>query len=129
MRFVESSQLLHRCFDTWRSVASIHWKPQAPAHGERSGEEARRRDQGLTGTPTAARAKTCPASPQSSQRPSVTRKREGDNLADRMVSAEARVRQDAVQAQRHWPRSQHFNHRGHDKTVGAILGGLYWTLV
>ena len=46
-----------------------------------------------------------------------------------MVGAEAGVRQDAFQAQRHWPRSQYFNHRGHDKTVGAILGGLYWTLV
>ena len=46
-----------------------------------------------------------------------------------MVGAETGMRQDAFQAQRHWPRSQHFNHRGHDKTVGAILGGLYWTLV
>jgi hypothetical protein len=40
-----------------------------------------------------------------------------------MVGAEAGVRQDAFQAQRHWPRSQHFNHRDHDKTVDAILGG------
>ena len=55
--------------------------------------------------------------------------REGVDLGDRGVRAQAGPRHDALEAERGGPRAQEIKDGTHDPTLLASARGVYWTLV